>query len=252
MTKFRVPWVRGSCAELYGCQNHRETMQTSRGSHAFAVVLPGFGPRERSAKAWHPNRNMIVKKMLRFWGMRSILLGEPIMSQERMLLPFRWDYLLFLAGVFGGVFGCIEVNLAATGKVSSQTGIIGYILLAFGTGLFLAGMWLLARPTSETPNDKLNSARMAIAPGPAMITAGISRLGNHLANHDAVWLRLALVVTGTFLNALWVTWLLKGIHRLPTSKDDIRAAVWGLCLQLGATCFMWAMIPPKKSAAKAE
>src|SRR5438445_6459131 len=39
--------------KLYGGRDHRESMQTSQGSHAFAVILHWLSHRKRPAKAWH-------------------------------------------------------------------------------------------------------------------------------------------------------------------------------------------------------
>jgi hypothetical protein len=162
-----------------------------------------------------------------------------------MRFPIRIDYVLFFAGLCIGLLGCAEVHFAATGVHSPAAGVFGYLLLVVGTVLFLGGMWLLARPVKE--EDGINTFGLAIAPGPTLITAAIGRLGAHLRNGDALWARVALVGTGTFLSALWISWLIDGVHHIP-AKDNPRAVLWGLCMQLGIACFMWASIKPTSSA----
>jgi hypothetical protein len=158
-----------------------------------------------------------------------------------MKSPIRIDYILFFAGLSLGLFGCIEVHFAATGIHSPPSGALGYILLAVGTGLFLGGMWLLAKPGSAAKGP--DNSDLALLPGPTLITAAIGRLGTHLRNGEALWTRLALVGAGAFLNAVWISWLLDGLHRLP-AKENPRAFLWGACMQLGITCFMWVSIKP--------
>jgi hypothetical protein len=161
-----------------------------------------------------------------------------------MKSPIRIDYILFFAGLCLGLFGCIEVHFAATGVHSPPSGALGYLLLAVGTALFLGGMWLLAGPGSAKGSD---NSDLAVAPGPTLITAAIGRLGAHLRNGEALWTRLALVAAGTFLNAVWISWLLDDLHRLP-AKENPRAFLWGACMQLGITCFMWVSIKPTPRA----
>ena len=162
-----------------------------------------------------------------------------------MKSPIRVGYFLFFAGLCLGLFGCIEVHFAATGVHSPPSGALGYILLAVGTGFFLGGMWMLAQPGSAA--EDYGNSGLALAPGPTLITAGIGRLGAHLRNSAALWTRLALIGAGTFLNALWISWLFDGLHRLP-AKENPRAFLWGACMQLGITCFMWVAIKPTPRA----
>jgi hypothetical protein len=158
-----------------------------------------------------------------------------------MKFPIRIDYILFFAGLFVGILGCAEVHFAARGAHAVAAGVFGYFLLAVGTFLFLAGMWRLAHLAKEEVG--IDNSDLAHAPGPTLITAAIARLGAQLRSGDALWTRLALVGAGTFLSALWIVWLSDGIHRIP-AKDNPRAVLWGVCMQLGITCFMWASIKP--------
>ena len=162
-----------------------------------------------------------------------------------MKFPIRADYILFFAGLCIGLLGCAEIHFAAMGVHSLAAGVFGYVLLVVGTAAFLGGMWLLARPVQDPGG--IDSFGMAIAPGPTMITAAIGRLGAHLRSGEAVWARLVLVGIGTFLTALWITWVIDGIHDIP-AKDNPRAVLWGVCMQLGITCFMWASIKPTNAA----
>jgi hypothetical protein len=58
----RVPCFRGSFANEGAVQNHRESMRSLQGEHAFAVT--DLGPRfcKAAAKAWHPNLFIICEK----------------------------------------------------------------------------------------------------------------------------------------------------------------------------------------------
>ena len=165
-----------------------------------------------------------------------------------MKFPIRIDYVGFFAGLCIGLLGCAEVHFGATGVHSPAAGVFGYVLLAVGTAVFLTGMWKLAQPRSA--DEGIDNFGLAIAPGPTLITAGIVRLGAHLRSDEALWARLALVGIGTFLNALWIVWLLDGVHRLQ-GKEDLRPFLWGACMQLGITCFMWASIKPTNTAVEA-
>jgi hypothetical protein len=49
----RVPCFRGYLSTIRPEHSHRESMLSSRGFHAFAVVLQGTLSTARSAKAWH-------------------------------------------------------------------------------------------------------------------------------------------------------------------------------------------------------
>src|SRR5712692_7770991 len=48
-----VPCFRGSFAVAKSMQNHRESMRTLRGLHAFAVMSPAIRFCKGAAKAWH-------------------------------------------------------------------------------------------------------------------------------------------------------------------------------------------------------
>ena len=162
-----------------------------------------------------------------------------------MKFPIRIDYVGFFAGLCIGLLGCAEVHFGATGVHSPAAGVFGYFLLAVGTALFLTGMWKLAEPGSA--KEGIDNFGLTIAPGPTLITAAIVRLGAHLRKGEALWARLALVGAGTFLSALWISWLIDGMHHIP-AKDNPRAVLWGVCMQLGLTCFMWASIRPTNPA----
>jgi hypothetical protein len=173
---------------------------------------------------------------------------EPVHTVWR----FLGGYFLFFIGWMAAILGSNEFINSAQKDDPSVAIRLGYIFVAAGLVLFVAGVQVIARCYwgGFKAHPEINVI-FVLTPLPAIAAVVINATGRYFRRAEGTVLRVLLVGGGMYLTGIVGVALVDGMH-LTVAPEDLKAVIWPLIFQVGVAALLLGLIPPTRTEVTQE